>query len=348
LMLFSPLEWFSLGNSTEFFLLLAMRLVQAALLLGLFFMTLTNPTLALSGWPLTFVCLTGMPLFWVVPIIMPEAAVTNFAIIIVLLITMYVFLPNRLVLINLIAACGILGALGTIWWLGVSGIVLVALFFCLLLPTVLGYATALRIQSTDRRAFALLTEMKQANTVLEQEIERRQVLEVKLEQQALTDPLTGLCNRRHYEAIFMREFERCRRHGADLVVGMIDLDHFKVINDTYGHDFGDEVLKFVAKVLQSPLRRVDVLGRFGGEEFILLLPDTSLEEGQAVAERMRTELEEATMLKDGKPVRITATFALTLVNKDDNGIQDSIRRADEALYEGKRNGRNCVMTARAA
>lgn len=348
LFLFSPPEWAALGNSPEFYLLLTMRSVQAALLLGLFVLTKTRPTLALSGWPLTFVCLTGMPMFWVLPVLIPEAAVINFAVIIVLLLSMYVFLPNRLVLINLIAVTGVVGAMGSMRWLGVEGVTLVALFIALVLPATIGYGTALRIQSSDRQAFALLMEMKQANEVLEQEIERRKVLEARLEKQALTDSLTGLCNRRQYEHIFKRELERCRRHGVEMVLGMIDLDHFKVINDTYGHDFGDEVLRFAAKVLQSPLRKGDVLGRFGGEEFILLLPDTSLEKAQAVAERMRKELEAATMLKDGKPVRMTATFALSAVRKDDSGIQDSIRRADEALYEGKRSGRNCVMTAKAA
>jgi diguanylate cyclase (GGDEF)-like protein len=148
--------------------------------------------------------------------------------------------------------------------------------------------------------------------------------------------------------LFERELDRCRRHHSALTLGMIDLDHFKRVNDTYGHEFGDRVLQFTAEILQRPLRHSDILGRFGGEEFILSLPDTDIAQAQAVAERMRLSLEQDALVKDGTAVTVTATFALTQVRAEDADIQECIRRADHALYEGKRAGRNRVALADAA
>jgi len=100
--------------------------------------------------------------------------------------------------------------------------------------------------------------------------------------------------------------------------------------------------------MQQPLRQCDILGRFGGEEFILILPDTTLEQAQAIAERMRQTLETNGLLRDGELIKVTATFALTQVRAEDTDIQECTKRADEALYEGKRAGRNRVTLAQAA
>jgi diguanylate cyclase (GGDEF)-like protein len=126
---------------------------------------------------------------------------------------------------------------------------------------------------------------------------------------------------------------------------MIDLDHFKLVNDTYGHEFGDRVLQFAAEILQRPLRQSDILGRFGGEEFILILPDTDIEHARLVAERMRETLEQETISRNGILLTVTATFAMTEVRAEDADIQECIRRADHALYEAKRAGRNRVAVA---
>lgn len=194
----------------------------------------------------------------------------------------------------------------------------------------------------------LLQQAQQSNQRLETEIAHSKELEAELQRQALTDPLTGLSNRRHYEMLFNREHDRCRRHGAALVLGMIDLDHFKRINDNHGHDVGDKVLRFVAEVMQRPLRHSDILGRFGGEEFILILPDTSLQQAEAIAERMRQALENDALIQGDTLIKVTATFGLTQVRAEDSDIQECVRRADEALYEGKRSGRNKVTLADAA
>lgn len=256
--------------------------------------------------------------------------------------------PNRLPLTNLVAVSAIVCSTAVFWILGLPAAVILSLVLVMILPALLGYMAAQRIQTADRTAFALLDQANKTNEKLSREVERAKALELKLTAQALTDPLTGLSKRREYELLLNREFARCKRHGVNVVVGMIDLDHFKRINDRYGHDFGDQMLRYAARVLQSPLRRADTLGRFGGEEFIRILPDTSLEQAKVVAERMLAQLESSSMIKEGESMQLTATFALTEISTDDDSVQHTIRRADAALYEGKSNGRNCVMTAKAA
>ncbi|MFN3580312.1 MAG: GGDEF domain-containing protein [Pseudomonas sp.] len=172
---------------------------------------------------------------------------------------------------------------------------------------------------------------------------RREELEVELKLQATTDPLTGLFNRRQYEMLFRREQERVRRHGCELSLCVVDLDHFKQINDQYGHDLGDQVLRQVAKLFVDTLRHSDIVGRFGGEEFILLLPDTALESALLVIGRLREKLQEEVVESEGEQVSLTATFAVTQVTNEDVTIEDVIRRADKALYQGKAAGRNRVM-----
>jgi len=194
----------------------------------------------------------------------------------------------------------------------------------------------------------LLRQSEAANQSLEIEIARRQALEAELQRRALTDPLTGLSNRRHCEMLFIREHERCRRHHSVLTSGKIDFDHFKRITDTYGHEFGDRVLQFAAEILQRPLRHMDILGRFGGEEFIKILPDTGIAQAQAVAERMRQLLEQEIVKVNVITETVTATIALTHVRATDPNIQECIRRADQALYQGKHAARNRVALADAA
>lgn len=347
-LVFALTDWLALGFSNGFYTLLGIRLYHAALLLGLDFFLRSRPHWATNGWPITLVSIAGYPLFIVYPVIIPDTESFGLAVMLMMLLSMYVFVPNRVPLINLVAAAGMLVVLGSMLRTGEEPALILLVFFTLIWPVALGFIAALRINTGNRLAYALLVSAEESNTLLEQEISQRKKLEAELQRQALTDPLTGLSNRRQYEMLFNRELERCRRHGSNLVLGMIDLDHFKKINDQYGHEFGDQVLCTLSEVLLTPLRQSDILGRFGGEEFILILPDTTLEQGTAIAERMRQALQSATIIKDGKAVQMTATFALTAITADDTEIKQIINRADAALYAGKREGRNRVMTAQAA
>lgn len=162
----------------------------------------------------------------------------------------------------------------------------------------------------------------------------------ELEHSAAHDSLTNALTRRSFIAACEQELERCRRHGGRMALLMLDIDHFKVINDTHGHQMGDRVLiDFVARI-QPLLRRPDQLGRFGGEEFVLLLPETNEEQALAVAERIRARVEAS---GNGMPA-ITVSVGVTTNRPDEHQIDPLLARADQALYKAKAGGRNRVAT----
>ena len=157
------------------------------------------------------------------------------------------------------------------------------------------------------------------------------------------DPLTGLCNRRHLFSLLRGELKRARRYGFWLAVVMADVDHFKRVNDEHGHDVGDEALKHVASVLRAAVREEDVVGRYGGEEFCVVLPQTGLASGVRLAERARARLESQSLLLPG--IRLSMTLSLGVSAYEGKGgseLSDLIKRADEALYRAKQTGRNRV------
>lgn len=179
------------------------------------------------------------------------------------------------------------------------------------------------------------------------DIDTRKALEAELVKQASTDPLTGLQNRRSFFANAERELARLQRgkvsHGALI---MIDLDHFKRINDTYGHGIGDDVLRHLAGTLMRTLRRSDYASRLGGEEFAVLLPDTSEEQGMRLAERLRVSIAEAVVSTPTGDIFFTASMGLTILDGADPNIDTALARADDALYRAKEGGRNRVEVMR--
>ncbi len=167
----------------------------------------------------------------------------------------------------------------------------------------------------------------------------------QLEQQALYDALTSLPNRRAYEAQAEQAMARAARSGAALTVGVADLDHFKKINDRYGHAVGDAVLRNVAQVLRDTGRVTDVAARMGGEEFGLLFPDATLKQAYKVAERIRAAVAAAvTMLPDGTPLHVTISIGLAPLAKGAT-LDAAMSEADKALYAAKHQGRNKVVAA---
>ncbi len=169
---------------------------------------------------------------------------------------------------------------------------------------------------------------------------------VRLEELSNTDGLTRITNRRHFMEMFEIEFLRAERYRTSLALTMVDLDHFKQINDRHGHLVGDQALIAVAKVLREGLRKFDVVARYGGEEFVLLLPETDLAGAQIVAERYRKRIEEAQVTAGSARIRLTASLGVAVFPRDGvAGIDDLIRIADQALYEAKSKGRNRVVAA---
>lgn len=167
----------------------------------------------------------------------------------------------------------------------------------------------------------------------------------RLHRLALTDPLTGISNRRHIEYMLHAAVDEARRTRSELAVIMLDVDHFKRINDDFGHATGDRVLAALAACIGNLLRRPAVLGRMGGEEFLALLPDTGTTEAMALAERLRVAVAALQPVPGEETPRVTISVGVATSKSEDKDAHDLIRRADRALYDAKRAGRNRVVAA---
>jgi diguanylate cyclase (GGDEF)-like protein len=167
----------------------------------------------------------------------------------------------------------------------------------------------------------------------------------ELERLATTDDLTGLCNRRHFLALAEDERRRQASEHQPLALMLLDIDHFKSVNDRFGHDVGDAVIRHVADVCRGTVTATDILARFGGEEFVLLLPLVTGERAAARAEEMRRRLEASPLKMDRAEVRVTISVGVAEGSAELQSIGDLMKRADEALYQAKRDGRNRVHHA---
>jgi len=174
------------------------------------------------------------------------------------------------------------------------------------------------------------------------DVSERKKAESALKELAEHDPLTGAANRRFFLLRLTQEFARARRYGTSLSLLMIDIDHFKRINDRYGHAAGDEVLKVLCVTCSGVLREVDLLGRFGGEEFTVSLPLTDLEGAYATAERLREAVAAQVVSMDGQLIRCTISAGTSTLEAADVNIDTLIQRADKAMYRAKKHGRNRV------
>lgn len=172
---------------------------------------------------------------------------------------------------------------------------------------------------------------------------RLDVAKLRLDWLASTDELTGLGNLRSMRKRLEGEYERSNRLGEPLCIIMIDIDHFKRINDTWGHPFGDYVLKWVASRMNDVVRGYDIVSRIGGEEFLVIAPGTTLEEAVILAERLRTTIGTETIHHGETEISVTLSAGVALMSKEDSNVEDIIKRADDALYQAKEAGRNRVM-----
>lgn len=189
-----------------------------------------------------------------------------------------------------------------------------------------------------------MTENKKLRLDLQERINSGNVLQEQLRYLATHDELSGMANRRYFMTQAESEMGRCRRHDHSLCVLLADLDHFKKVNDTHGHAAGDSVIKAFAKLCEDTLRNHDLASRIGGEEFAILLPETDLNGGQILAERLRRAMANTPVMISGEPLVVTASIGITMASPKDTNAGDVLARADKALYQAKSGGRNRVIS----
>jgi diguanylate cyclase (GGDEF)-like protein len=198
-----------------------------------------------------------------------------------------------------------------------------------------GYLLIKGLSEKDREKFDILTH--QFMLVL-----KRAFLYLKVQELSIVDSLTGIFNRRYYLERFAQELERSLRFGLTFAILMIDVDHFKNCNDRYGHLVGDQILRHICNSIKENSRQVDLLGRFGGEEFILLLPQTKMEEAIFVAERIRQAIEQGMVKAYDETLKATISIGLSFFPDHGRTQEELIDKADQALYKAKQSGRNRI------
>lgn len=177
---------------------------------------------------------------------------------------------------------------------------------------------------------------------VKQDVSERKRIQTELWELATTDGLTGFLNRRHFMARLENEFARVQRNNHRVAVLMLDLDHFKQINDGYGHPTGDAMLQHFAGIIRAELRKIDVVGRIGGEEFAIFMPETDAEPAIIIAERLRHVLADTPLVIDKHTISITVSIGIALMHADSGTADCVLTKADKALYTAKENGRNSV------
>lgn len=206
------------------------------------------------------------------------------------------------------------------------------------------------LQALTVSALALQEAVDQSREELARTQQQLAQVSTELErthEQARTDPLTGFLNRRGMEEILLREFARSRRTASPLSVAILDIDHFKQVNDEHGHEVGDQALVHLAKVAKSGLRETDVVCRYGGEEFVVVFPGAAADGARFVIDRMRTLAEKAPLAIGALKLQLRFSAGISELTGADGSIRVLLKRADDALYEAKRAGRNRVVVGNA-
>ncbi len=332
------------GNAL-FWQLLLYRALMAMLLLGAIWVLRSQPRWATDGRLVAWIAVIGYPFYFLLFHVREDVRFWTVGMVMFMQFCMFLFLPGRVVAYLPVAVWGVVGSLLSFVLLGRPTGVLLGLVFLLTLPALVGYMTAARLQRVQRQEFALRQRLSETNAALQTEIAQRIELQAELERQATTDPLTGLVNRREFSRRFALDLARTQRDASPLSLVLIDLDHFKRINDQYGHAAGDAVLRTLAQLSHGCFRSIDTVGRLGGEEFAVLLPSADLHCAAQAARRLAQRLAETPVEHDGQCIvaGMTAGVAQRLPGED--SLESLLQRADLALYAGKQAGRARTMLA---
>jgi diguanylate cyclase len=202
-------------------------------------------------------------------------------------------------------------------------------------------------QQSEQEQSQLATQLEALASkikVMEDEAAKNRTVLEKQRHKALHDPLTELPNREYYNERAHYEYQRWQRYSRPLTLAVFDIDHFKKINDGHGHQAGDRVLKVIGRSVAKRLREVDFFCRFGGEEFVALMPETSLADAMPVLDTIRAAIANAAFNYKEQPIAITLSIGVTEFKTDDD-LETAFARADEALYAAKSGGRNCIKSS---
>jgi diguanylate cyclase len=345
-LLIGVLDYHYLGLGTSFYLLIAMRVLVAVSCLLLIRALVRDPSLIDNPVPTNAVLILLVTCAILVVPLRPETINTQFTAAMTLTMVLYFFIPNRLSWTLGICIYLGLGFLVTLYFwspFNMKDTLIVGLV--LLIPNIVGVIYCQRLNQLEREQFSALSLAQQSNTQLQHEIRERKRLEEELRHLAQIDHLTGLNNRRWFLELARHELRSSRRIKSPLSVCMVDMDNFKCINDQKGHAAGDLALVLVAELCRESLRDSDIIGRFGGEEFVIALPRATIDEAQEIAERLRKRIETFPLPEELKDVSLSVTIGITEVNPDETSLEPALLRADNALYSGKSKGRNTVIIA---
>ena len=278
-------------------------------------------------------------------VLRPDRSGVQQATLTLIILAMFLIIPNRLVAT---LGCTIVGS--AIWYLAVvvtgnapSGD-LVTQVLLLGSTIAVGYVASQRAATASRREFAFRLKDGDTHERLSKEILSRRRAEADLVRKATIDDLTKVANRRHFYDVADDELHRAQRTQQGVSFLVLDVDHFKAVNDKFGHSAGDDVLSEIAKTIVDTVRRIDVVGRLGGEEFAVVMPGADLERAAQVAERIRSNVAELRIGVNGGCVQPTMSIGVTGCDPWTDRVSDAIRRADDRMYLAKESGRDRVIT----
>ena len=226
-------------------------------------------------------------------------------------------------------------------------VLIIAMSAYLIVISLATYFRSMQLRSTREKLRLSERAISENNDQLLVQLSEIKRLQKQLNEQAVRDPLTGLFNRRYLETIIAQELARCAREGSTMALMMIDIDHFKSVNDHYGHQGGDEVLKTLARLLTDSVRASDVVCRFGGEEFLLLLPKMAPHDAMERAEQWRSAFANVAVQSNGAAIHATLSIGVAIHPQHGDDLHALVRAADLALYQAKAYGRNRVIIAEA-
>lgn len=343
---FALADYSLLGKSEGFLLLLSARLITVTACLLLALAVWRQPVLAQRALPVNLVGLLSISVLLLTLQARPLNEGLHVASLVAASMALYLLLPNRLPWMLAGNAYLLVGFAGTtLFGANLPPALIMSSLLLLLFTNLMGWLSITHLKRLERLQFSMLLEERGVNQRLKAEIAERKTLEARLRHMACTDGLTGIANRRHFFELATQELRRARRDGTPLAICMVDVDLFKRFNDHHGHAVGDMVLTRIADCCRSVLRECDVIGRYGGEEFVIALPLADLATAAMVGERLRQRVNSLQLPMLPPQTPLSVTVGISQLASDESRLEPALLRADRALYAGKAAGRNRVVVA---